>query len=149
MATIGSANTATRATRRWLSFSLRTVFADLDPVVRAPGLWVRSARRQERVMARVSELGEYACAFFDYETDDMGSYSSDGADGTAYPWAPGWLRGAVGEDYFCTVRTIDLTECNISISDVALLREVPHLRTLFLGPERVGDRRMAVSPWPT
>ena len=132
MAKIESANTETPTTRRWLSFSLRSVFVILTLLCVLLAIWARSARRQEHAMARLSELSEYDLALFDYETDDMGFYSSDGADGTATPWAPDWLRRAVGEDYFRTVRTLNLTECKISIDDVALLRNVPHLRTLFL-----------------
>jgi Leucine rich repeat/Leucine Rich repeat len=69
-------------------------------VVAALPLWrVNRAGTQARAVARIKEAGGYV--YYDYEFDQADQYKEN-----ASPWAPAWLRRAIGDEYFQEVASV-------------------------------------------
>ena len=104
---------------RRLSFSLRTVFV-IVTLLCVLMAWMAviadRARRQERAVAKIGELGGYI--YFDYGREPDGSRMQVDnfelrdvhGDVTAIRkfWAPTWLRKTIGEEFFRSVTMVNL-----------------------------------------
>jgi hypothetical protein len=144
VATMGRAND--QAPRRRLSLSLRGSLL----LVLVLGLWLgwqaRRARLQREAVAAVTAYGGFVR--YDWELDAKGVPVPDAA-----PRAPGWLRRAIGDDYFQTVAVADMIHATDrrgmavlagSESDalMAKLAALPDLREVYLPGELATDRAM-------
>ena len=112
--------------RRFLRFSLRTMLV----VVLVLSVWfgwmANLARRQRNAVRRATELG--ASMAFAFQLDERNGWIRD-----PQPWAPGWLRNAVGEDYFRRIVIVNFDEgSDPTDGDLALLENFPDLRQLTL-----------------
>ncbi len=135
-----------RTPRRWLSLSLRGSLL----LILLLGLWLgwqaHLARKQREAVAAVTAYGGFVR--YDWELDGNGMPVPG-----ATPRAPGWLRRAVGEDYFQRVAVVDMihatdrrgmADLTESESDVlmAKLAAFPDLREVYLPGELATDRAM-------
>jgi len=114
-----------RPKRRWLSYSLRALFAVVTVVCVWMAFVTNRAHRQERAVARIDELGGHV--LFDYEIDELDQLINNGK-----PWAPAWARSVLGEEYFRRVRTVVLRGCSPTPDDLDLLSDVPGVSRLLL-----------------
>jgi hypothetical protein len=123
-----------RTPRRWLSLSLRGSLV----LVLLFGLWLgwqaHLARKQREAVAAVKEYGGFVR--YDWELDGNGMPVPG-----ATPRAPGWLRRAVGEDYFQRVAVVDMIHATDRKEKADLTEsESDALMTKLAGPAtRGGD----------
>lgn len=120
--------------RRWFAISLRTFFLVLTLFCIWLGMTVHDARRQEQIVNLVHELGGQV--EYDYEWDSevrrMIDHAGVGGVGPAAEAAgPRWLRGLIGDHYFCNVVTVSLRD-NPKVTDevVAQIGQLSELRIL-------------------
>ena len=116
--------------RRFLRYSLRTMLV----VVLVLSVWLgwmaNLARRQRNAVKRATELG--ASMAFAFQLDERDRWIRD-----PQPWAPDWLRSAVGEDYFRRIAIVNFDEgSDPTDGDLALLENFPDLRQLTLTDRR-------------
>src|SRR4051794_2101688 len=131
--------------RRRLTLSLRASML----LVLGLGLWlgwqVHLVREQREAVVAIKEYGGFVR--FDWEFVD-GKPAPN-----ATPWAPGWLRGAIGDDYFQRVVEVNavyatdrrgMPDLKPGESDalMAKLAAFPRLRHLYLPGELATDRAM-------
>ncbi|MDG3008052.1 leucine-rich repeat domain-containing protein [Paludisphaera mucosa] len=134
-----------RALRRRLRFSLRAAML----LILGLGLWLgwqaRLAREQREAVAAVEEYGGFVRYDWEFVDDDL-------APGAA-PWAPGWLRRAIGEHDFQSVAEVNMVystdrrgkpDLTPRESDalMAKLTAFPRLRYLYIPGELATDRAM-------
>ena len=111
--------------RRWLRFSLRTLLVGMLAVGIWLGLWVRSARRQQDVVAWVRQQdGEV------YYEDDTGS-GTDYPHWKYLPFPPSW-KGQLGRDLEFNVVGISIEYASEQALDIAPLGGLPHLERLSI-----------------
>lgn len=138
--------------RRWLRFSLRTLMLMVTAFAVWFGWQCDRARRQKASVAGITELG--GTIVYDHEFDgfeglmvtSMGSgsiawYHSGRALWLrdAEPWGPKWLRRWMGEDFFQTVVSVNLSQHDrldyhgqVTDDDLRHLRDLIHVRRLLL-----------------
>jgi hypothetical protein len=112
--------------RRWLRFSLRTalVLTTAICVWLAREAWL--AREQADAIRKLQVTGGHIA--FDFQLDDQENWKRD-----PEPFAPAWLRSAVGEDYFRDVVIVNLDEgSDPTDDDLAAVRRLTSLRQLTL-----------------
>ncbi len=121
--------------RRWFRHSVRALIV----VMTAAALWIgylaNCARRQEQAVARVTQLGGQL--EFAHQSDSEGNRKKD-----AEPWAPAWLRDAIGEHCFLRVEVVSFREeSDPADEDLVVLAGLPDLRMLSLGNrQRITDK---------
>ena len=120
--------TPTKAERRLLRFSLRTMLIFMLVVCVAVGWKFERVRKQREVVAWVREMGGNVS----YAIDDNGS-----ADFKAEPSGPEWLRQWLGNDFFDEVAGVALRDTEVS--NVSPLAKLTELRTLDLTNTQVSD----------
>jgi len=90
------------------------------------GYQVYLARRQVAAVAAIRSFG--------------GSVTyADQLPFAARPWAPKWLRNALGNDTFISVIGVNLAQTQVSNGDLAVLTELGRLCMLSLDETRVGN----------
>jgi internalin A len=117
-----------RPRRRWLQFSLRTLFIATALFALWLGFKVHRVRQQKAAVAALeaSDSGNSVC--YDYQFDRSGKMIPN-----ASPPGPAWFRRLVGEDYFRSVRWVRLGQP--TDEDLAQLGHFPRLQELiFRGP---------------
>jgi hypothetical protein len=89
--------------RRWLRFSLKTIFV----LVTLYCVWLAvvtlQARKQQRAVKRIQEL--HGAVAFAFELDAQGNWKQN-----PQPFVPAWIRNALGEDYFRRVAIVNFDE---------------------------------------
>lgn len=120
--------------RNWFALSLKTAFLVLTLLCIWLGFVVSAARRQERIVEAVCELGGYI--EYDYEWDSevrqMIDWEGNGGVGPApEPAGPSWLRGLIGKHYFCSVVWVYLPATPDAsdelVADIGQLSELRYL----------------------
>ena len=141
----------TKKPQRWFSFSLKSLLA----IVTLLAVWL--ARESDRVATqrRVASLVARLCAerrltsydpiafsglAYDYQWRTNGNTTT--YDPTAKLKVPKWLRNIVGDDYCCRVTAIDLSDTNVTDSDLVDLRRLPSLETLRLYRTEISEERV-------
>src|SRR5262245_18603147 len=115
--------------RRWLRFSLRTLLVAMTILCVWLGLKVNAARRQREAVAAIAKSG--AIIRYDYEMISVpGSPNTLGYNPNAAPPGPAWLRGFLGEDFFCDVIGIFFPGSTITESDLSQLAKFPELKSV-------------------
>lgn len=122
--------------RRWLQFSLSSLFLLVTALCVWLGIVVNQARKQREAVAAI-EAAEGA-VYYDWEEghDPFG-------DEVAAPPGLSWLRRLVGDEYFQSIYSVNLQ--NAKISD-DLLRHVggqTSITELRLGNPQIGDHELA------
>ena len=114
------------ARRRWLRFSCRTLLVMTTLVCVWLGVEVKRARDLQKAVALVSNLGGQVVYDYEQKDDQLGFFSWEGS-----PAAPGWLRTAVGEEFFVEVNAVNFIE--MQLDDAAferMIEGVARLRSL-------------------
>jgi hypothetical protein len=120
--------------RRWFQFSLRTLLIGVTLLAVLLGVISFRANRQRMAVEAIKKLdGKVA---YDFETNEEGWDVRD----DARPPGPNWLRNLIGVDYFATVVAVKInTTKDTDDGSVAVIRELPHLRSLVLTGPNVTD----------
>jgi hypothetical protein len=132
--------------RSWLQFSVRALLVAVLITAVFLGVQVNRARAQARAVAEVKAYGGFV--HYDYEYVN-GAYKPG-----CEPWAPSWLRAAIGDDFFRTAVEVNLicegvgpTQVQTARTDDAVmpvLRDLPGLKALSIHEGQATDRSMEV-----
>ena len=107
---------------RWYQYSLRTLFVVMVLCAIACSWFVvrmNRARKQEEAVKAIRDVGGDIHYTFQYNRS--GKFMPK-----AEPWAPGWLRSAIGEDFFLRVKNVWIPDG----TDAKVERLGQHLRNL-------------------
>ena len=132
--------------RSWLQFSVRALLLAVILIAVFLGVQVNRARTQARAVAEVKAYGGFV--HYDYEYVN-GAYKSG-----CQPWAPSWLRAAIGDDFFRTAVEVNLICDGVGAAQVLtartddavmpVLRDLPGLKTLLIHEGQATDQSMEV-----
>ena len=112
--------------RRWLRFSLKTVFALLTLYCIWLAYVTLQAHRQQQAVKRIKAL--HGAIAFAFELDADGNWKQN-----PQPFVPAWIRSALGEDYFRRVAIINLDEgSDPTNDDLRVLERLADVRQLTL-----------------
>lgn len=110
-----------RTKRRWLQFRLRSFLALIAMMAVTMGVWfhyVKPFQLQAEAAARLREIN----ATIGTETG-----------------VPTWISEVFGPERFQNVVSVNLEHCGFQQSDLAPLRDLPHLRRLYLAGSAIND----------
>ena len=112
--------------RRYLSFSLRTLFILLTASAVWLGIVVNRAREQREAVKAIEALG--GTVFYDWQQQYLpNGYKIVARDGT--PVGPAWLRKIIGDDFFQTVTTVIFASFP-KPTDAEVLKAIPQFQRL-------------------
>ena len=115
--------------RRWLSFSVRSLFVVTLFVACLLGWKLHKVNQQRRAITKIKELG--GTVF--YDTD---RHLADPGDQLAFK-PPQWLRELLGDDYFDSVVAVRIYREDLD--DVSFLDDLPMIEDLNLSGTNVTD----------
>jgi hypothetical protein len=112
--------------RRWLRFSLKTIFV----LVTLYCIWLAvialRAHKQHRAVKRIQEL--HGAIAFAFELDADGNWKQN-----PQPFVTAWIRNALGEDYFRRVAIINFDEgSDPTDDDLRVLENLADVQQLTL-----------------
>ena len=116
--------------RRWLSYSLRTLFIAMTVIGVGLGWKFERVRKQRRAVAAIKEVG--GSVWYDYELDAAGNTIPN-----ATPPGPASFRKLVGDDFFANVVRVHLY--GTPVSDLSPLERLANLKELYLEGTQVTD----------
>ena len=125
-----SANPDPKPRRRFLQFSLRTLFVLMTVFAVWFGWKMNKAREQAKAVAWVQEMGGWVR--YDYEFDQEDEFIEG-----AKPPGPEWLREVLGIDFTDDVVGVNFDETQVS--DLTPLAGMKNLQWLSLVGTQVGD----------
>jgi hypothetical protein len=154
----------TKPTGRWKTISIRGLLLLVLAIALCLGWIVHKAREQRETVAALQKFGGFV--HYDWEfvngrvkvprgnsiwKPSWGTFTPEGK-----PWAPDWLRRALGDEYFQSLAHVSLyvdikkqmasaTWVNIGPADDALrkLATQTSVRTLQIGGQQVTDENLA------
>lgn len=142
----------TKKRQRSFSFSLATLLA----IVTLLAVWLARETNRVATQRKVASLVARLCAerrltnydpipfpglAYDYQWRTNGNTTV--YDPMAEPKVPKWLRNIVGDDYWCRVTAIDLSDTNVTDSDLVDLPRLSSLETLRLYRTEISEERVA------
>ncbi len=89
--------------RRWLRFSLKTIFVLVTLYCVWLAIVTLQAHKQQRAVKRIQAL--HGAVAFAFELDEKGNWKQN-----PQPFVPAWIRNALGEDYFRRVAIVNFDE---------------------------------------
>ncbi len=110
--------------RRYLTFSLRTLFILLTTLAVWLGIATHRAREQRAAVQAIESLG--GAVRYDWQNDPLDPFGSDVLD---EPAGPAWLRRLMGDDFFQEVWEVDFGS-PLSPTKVELRKALPQLQRL-------------------
>ena len=113
--------------RRWLSFSVRSLFVVTLFVACLLGWKLHKVNQQRRAVSKIKELGGTVY----YDTD---RHLADSDDPSPFQ-APQWLRELLGDDYFDSVVAVRIYHKDLD--DVSFLADLPMIEDLNLSGTNV------------
>ena len=112
--------------RRYLTFSLRTLFLLLTALAVWLGVVVNRAREQRDAVEAIRELG--GAVVYDWQpASHKPTWRSNKAP---KPGGPDWLRRIVGDYFFQEVRRVEFMSRHHIWTDSDIQRSMPHLKRL-------------------
>jgi len=136
--------------RRWLRFSLRTLFLVTTALCVWIAIRVNSARRVRSALAAVNRAG--GTAWFDYQVvpGKSGKPNDFTVDSNAAPPGAAWLRERLGDEYFINIVGVkfDGEHSNrpIPATDLAEIAKLPTLNVFTATDTKNTDRRYPGRP---
>jgi hypothetical protein len=123
-----------RTQRRWLRFSLRTVFLLVTFYCGWLAFLTLRAREQHRAVDRIEQL--HGAVAYGFEIDAEGNWKRN-----AQPLVPAWIRGRMGEDYFRRVAIVNFHEnADPTDDDLCIFSELSDVQQLsFSNCRRITD----------
>jgi Leucine Rich repeat len=120
--------------RRWLRFSLRTIFVLVTLYCGWLAFLTVRAREQHRAVDRIEQL--HGAVAYGFEIDDEGNWKRN-----AQPLVPAWVRGRMGEDYFRRVAIVNFHEnADPTDDDLQVLERLSEVQQLsFSNCRRITD----------
>jgi hypothetical protein len=132
--------------RRWLSYSLRTMFVLVTVLCVWLGVYVNRAERQKRAVAWIKahdgevhydyEYTQHPTepSYFEVKVDGSQlirgfEYDKNGEEISPQPPGPRWLRDLLGMDYFATVVDAEIRDVE-NEQDLPPIKDLPRLRYL-------------------
>ena len=132
--------------RSWIQVSVRSLLLIIVITAVFLGVQVNRARTQAHAAAAIKNYGGFV--HYDYEYAN-GAYKPGGE-----PWAPAWLRAAIGDEFFRTVVDVNLILDGVGAAQVQtertddavmpVLRDLPAVKTLAIHEGQATDRSMEV-----
>jgi hypothetical protein len=119
-----SNNATPHPRRRYLTFSLRTLFILLTASAAWIGIATHRAREQRAAVQAIESLG--AMVIYDWQNDPLDPL---GSDESPEPAGPAWLRRMMGNDFFQEVSDVDFGS-PLSPTKVELRKAIPQLQRL-------------------
>lgn len=123
--------------RRWLQFSLSSIFL----LVTVLGVWlgfvVNQARKQREAVAAIEAAG--GAVYYDWQDRPHDPFG----DEDQMPPGPSWLRRLVGDEYFQSISSVNLQDAKISDDLLRHIAGQKSIRQLWLGNTEIGDRELA------
>lgn len=114
--------------RRFLTFSLRTIFVLLTLFAVWLGFVVRRAHKQRDAVHAIEALG--GAAIYDWQQDPpAGVFTAYPPPVAGQPPGPAWLRRMVGDDFFQNVSGVDFGS-PIAPTRIELSKAIPYLSRL-------------------
>lgn len=114
-------NTAAKPRRRYLTFSLRTLFLALTALAVWLGIVVNRAREQRDTVKAIKAAGGWVG--YDWEEDPFGDEE---------PPEPAWLLRLLGKDYFRNVESVGFPTTSDFRRIIPCLKRLRKLRTVFV-----------------
>ncbi len=135
-----------RRQRSWIQFNVRTAVIGVAAAAVFLGLEVNWARKQATAVAAVKAYGGFVHYGYEYIN---GAYVPG-----RQPWAPEWLRRAIGDDFFRTVVEVNLVFDGAGASQAQTVRtddavmptlgDLPSVKTLIIHEGQATDRAMEI-----
>jgi hypothetical protein len=126
-----------KSRRRWLQYSLRTLLVVTTLCAVACswlGVKLQQARRQREAVEVIVKLG--GSVAYDWE------YDANGLKLNAKPPGQGGLPGLLGDDFFQTVRVVNLARTQATDASLEHLSGLRQVQYLTLGGTKVTDAGM-------
>jgi hypothetical protein len=121
-------------TRRWFSFSLRTLFVVMTVVCIWVGFKVNRARNVKNAIAEVERLGGKIVYLHCMDRPTIPPPEPPG---------PKWLRNLIGDEFFVEVLQIELHTDQANDETIALIAKLPRMDSLVVTSNSITDKGMA------
>src|SRR5262245_35950932 len=121
--------------RRWLTFSLRTLLIAMTVCCLITGWWINGLIRQRTAVRRFYELTANRA---DKDLVTMG-YRFEGKDQYYKPLAYKWLHPLIGEEAFGEVTGIQLMDTPVTDDDLRYLADLPTIERVALNNTKVTE----------
>ena len=122
--------------RRWLQFSLRTLFVVVTVFCVWVGITAKRARDQKYAVETIQEMGGWV--FYEHQIDDRTNMTIT-RNGRLYdrggiPARPGpaWLRRIIGDEYFTTVNLVGMRGPQFNDASLEVVKPLTDLKRLAL-----------------
>jgi len=124
--------------RRWLQFSLRTLFIVVTVFCVWMGITAKQARDQRLAVEAILKLGGYVVfEHGGYEPQMGGSFNYDISN--VDPPGPEWLRKLTGDEYFFRVAMVSLKGPEVNDANLPAISRLADLKWLYLSETNVTD----------
>jgi hypothetical protein len=118
--------------RRYLTFSLRTLFVVTTALAVWLGVIVNRAREQREAVKAIEALG--GSASYDWQYAQLDQADPFGLDGPFIPPGPVWLRRLVGDDFFQDAVGVSFSGETDALKSIAHLKRLRKLKTVIVNP---------------
>jgi len=129
--------------RRWLQFSLRTLFVVVTVFCVWMGIIAKQARDQKQAVEMIRDMG--GMVLYQYQVDQFQSSRvilvTDKTTDLPFPRPPGpeWLRRIVGDEYFFTVASIYLDGPHFTDASLLVAGQLTDAKFLRLDNTQITD----------
>ena len=126
--------------RRWLQFSLRTMFVVVTVLCVWLGVVVKQARDHRLAVKMILESG--GTIVYEHQLSYRHMPPSTGASrpmGPRLPPGPEWLRGLVGDEYFFTVTKLILLGPNFTDTSLLAVGKLTDVKSLSFHDAEITD----------
>ena len=121
--------------RRWYQFSLRMLFVLvtlLSVGFGYLGIKIEQGRRQHWAVAAIANAGARVRYDYEYDVYDMWNLGAE-------PTSPVWMRKVLGDDFFASVRSVDLVGSRVDDAILEHLRAIQQIRLMYLDSALITD----------
>ncbi|MCC6123815.1 MAG: hypothetical protein IT426_02550 [Pirellulales bacterium] len=129
----------TKTPLRWYQYRLRTLLIVMTVLAAWMAFVSHRARQQKLAVDRIKALG--GTLWYDYQK--LKGKPWNHSDDKIPPPGPAWLRNFIGEDYFQTVVTVDLSKAAVTDDDLAVLENLTELEGLYLTDPNITGKGFA------
>ncbi|OHB69428.1 MAG: hypothetical protein A2V70_05905 [Planctomycetes bacterium RBG_13_63_9] len=123
--------------RRWLQFSLRTLFVATTLLAIWLGILVHGARRQAQAVKAIRAAGGWV--LYEYACETSGNVIEVIEGNQIEPQIPGWLLKLLGEDVVFDVTFVSLDRTTIGNTELLAVRALPKVRYLQLNHSELDE----------
>ncbi len=118
--------------RRYLAFSLRTLFILLTALAVWLGVIVNRAHEQPEAVKAIEALG--GTIGYDWQVVPLAPDALFSLDGPLTPPSPSWVRRLVGDEFFQDAVEVDFWKESSALKSIANLSRLRTLKTVIISP---------------